>query len=431
MLTHCEHLGPRNVNLHPKGYSRRGALLLALSGLVASCAPGPLQWGSRTIDFSAPLTPAGGSGASPPGQTPPPAGGAVGSGRTERIGRGPVPVSLLLPLSGDPALSQMGTGLANVAKLAIAFIEASANIGENITITLRDSGASPSGASAAANAAIREGAKLILGPFQGDQVAAVGAVARQAGVPVIGFSNNGAVAGNGVYLLAVLPDAEMKRALGFVKAAGRRGPAGIFPATPYGEALATAFRQQAIAAGFSPSAVYTFSDVSEAAQIAAQAKPLADRGMIDTLFLPDRASAPAFAAALAAAGVIAGDLVQVVGSADWVNEGSLPSVPALEGAIYPALDAAGLNAIAPEYAARFGGRPPALATMVYTGVILANVNTLSVATPPYNPALLTAPAGFNGRDGAFRFGGNGRAEVALGIQKISGGRVVSVEAARL
>lgn len=405
--------------------------MLALSGLVAACAPGGLQWGSRTIGFPTPGADVGGGPGGLPQPGPPQPGGAPGTARTETFGRGPVPVSLLLPLSGDPTLRQIGTGLANAARLAIAFIEAHPNIGENITITLRDSGQGAAGASAAASAAIGAGARLILGPLTGDQVAAAGAVARQGGVPLIGFSNNGAVAGNGVYLLAVLPDAEMKRALGFVKAAGRRGPAGIFPATPYGEALATAFRQQAIAAGFSPSAVYTFSDVSEAAQIAAQAKPLADRGMIDALFLPERASAPAFAAALAAAGVISGDLVQVVGSADWAGDTGLLPAPALEGAIFPALDPAGLNAIAPDYAARFGGRPPALASMVYTGVILANVNTLSRATPPYNAALMTAPAGFNGRDGAFRFGGNGRAEVALGIQKISGGRVVSVEAARL
>jgi hypothetical protein len=249
-------------------------------------------------------------------------------------------------------------------------------------------------------------------------------------VPLIGFSNNASAAGQGVYLLSVLPEMEMKRAMAYVKAQGRRGLAGAFPATPYGEALATAFRQQATVAGFGPPAVYTFSGPGEAAQIVAQAKQQIDRGMIDTFFIPERASAPAFAAALASAGVT-GDAVQIVGSADWAGDATINSTPGLAGAIYPAVDEAGFNAIAGDYQAKFGSRPHPLATIAYTATILANVNTLSMATPPYNPGLLTGASGFNGRDGAFRFLSNGRAEYALVIKKVGAGGATTVEGAKL
>ena len=86
---------------------------------------------------------------------------------------GVVPVALLLPLSGDQSLASVGRSLANASKLAVAFIEANPNIAENITITLRDTGDSPAGAVSAANAAVAGGAKLIVGPLRGDQVAAV------------------------------------------------------------------------------------------------------------------------------------------------------------------------------------------------------------------------------------------------------------------
>src|SRR5699024_2516687 len=115
-------------------------------------------------------------------------------------------------------------------RLAIGFIETNPNIGENITVSLRDTGSSASGAAQAANAALAEGAKLILGPVTAEEVAAAGNVARAAQVPLIGFANNGSVAGPGVYVLNVLPDTEMKRALTYLREAGRRGPAGIFPA---------------------------------------------------------------------------------------------------------------------------------------------------------------------------------------------------------
>ena len=387
----------------------RRSVMTGLAGMaLAGCSPGTMQWGSRS--FSLPWSGSGTNGGPMP----------VAAGPAERFGRGPVNVALLLPLSGNPALAQLGKSLANAAKLAIGFIEANPNIGENITISLRDTGDSAAGATSAASAAIAEGAKLILGPVTAEQVTAVGAVARASGVPVIGFANNGSVAGPGVYVLNVLPETEMKRAVTYLREQGRRGPAGIFPATPYGEALATAFRREAIAAGFSPSAVYTFSDISEAQGIIDQAKPLAERGMIDALFIPDRASAATFAGLLAQTGLRKDD-VQLVGSADWANDPGLLSNPALQGAIFPAIDESGLNAIAGDYQAKFGSRPPQMATIAYTATILANVNTLSMANPPFTQASLTNPSGFAGRDGLFRLNANGRSDYALVIRQVGGG----------
>ena len=398
----------------------RRAVMAGLASALAACSPGGLQWGSRS--FSLPWA---GDGANTGGLPP------IANAPKEQFGRGRVNVALLLPLSGNAALSQLGTALANASKLAIAFIEANPNIGENITISLRDTGDSTAGATSAANAAVAEGVKLILGPLTAEQVSAAGQVARAAGIPLIGLANNGSVAGPGVYVLNVLPETEMKRAVRYLRDQGRRGPAGIFPATPYGEALATAFRQQAIAAGFNPSAVYTFSNISEAQQIIDQAKPLIDRGMIDALFIPDRASAATFSGLLARAEVT-GEMVQLIGSADWANDAALLRNSALAGAIFPAVDEAGLDAIRADYAARFGGNPPQMATIAYTATILANVNTLSLATPPYEASLLTNPAGFAGRDGLFRFHANGRSDYALVIKQIAaGGVTATVDGARI
>ncbi|MBB4052371.1 ABC-type branched-subunit amino acid transport system substrate-binding protein [Devosia subaequoris] len=400
-------------------WSRRAAMV-GLASALAACSPGTLQWGSRS--FSLPWT---GNGTSNGGLSP------IASAPREQFGRGRVNVALLLPLSGNVALSQLGTALANASKLAIGFIEANPNIGENITISLRDTGDSAAGATSAANAAVAEGAQLILGPVTAEQVTAAGQVARAANIPLIGFANNSAVAMPGVYVLNILPETEMKRAVRYLRDQGRRGPAGIFPATPYGEALATAFRQQAIAAGFNPSAVYTFSDISEAQQIVDQARPLIERGAIDSLVMPDRASAATFASLLAQAGATT-ETVQLVGSADWANDSALLRSPALTGAIFPAVDEAGLNAIRADYAARFGSNPPQMATIAYTATILANVNTLSLATPPYEASLITNPAGFAGRDGLFRLHANGRSDYALVIKQIAaGGATRAVDGAKI
>lgn len=385
--------------------------------LLAGCAP--IHIASRTIDF----------GFGPPSQTPanPPA-SAPAAGR--RFGHGPVQVALLLPLTGNPALAAVGQSMANGSELAMAFIESNPNIAENTTITLLDTGGTVEGATAATNRAITAGAKLILGPLRGDSVSAAGAMARSAGIPMIGFSNNPTAAVPGVYLLSVLPDMEMRRALNAVKASGRRGVAGVFPSSAYGQAQQTAFRQQAIAAGLNPAAVYTFSSPAEAQQIVAQALPLIKRGMIDTLLLPDRATAPAFAGQLAQAGVTPAE-VQIVGSADWEGDSTILATPALVGAIYPAVDPAGMAAIRGDYQARFNSQPHALVTIAYTATILANVNTLSMANPPYNAALMTSPTGFSGRDGVFRFNRDGRSEYALAIMRVAAGGAVRVEGPKL
>ncbi|WP_236899920.1 penicillin-binding protein activator [Devosia sp. SL43] len=387
--------------------------------VLSACSPGSFQLGSRTLDF----------GGDAPAQSIP-AQPILPSGPSQSFGRGPVKVALLLPLSGDNNLATVGNSLANASRLAISFIEANPNIGENITITLRDTGTTVQGATAAASAAVQDGAKLILGPLRADQVTGAGAVARSSGVPLIGFSNNPTAAGPGVYLLSVLPDMEMKRSLNYLKTQGKRGIAGVFPATEFGQAQETAFRQQAAAAGFAPSAIYTFASIEEAQQIVSQAQPLIQQGTIDTLFLPDRATAPSFGTLLGQAGINPGAL-QIVGSADWEGDPAIAAAPQLVGAIYPAVDSNGLATISLDYQAQFQSQPHPLATIAYTATILANVNTLSLANPPYNPGLMTSPSGFNGRDGVFRFLSNGRAEYSLVLKQIAPGGAVVVGGAKL
>src|SRR5690606_25944713 len=112
--------------------------------LVSLAACAPIQLGSRVLDFGGPVGPP-----DQPGQmTQNPV--LQPSGPSQSFGRGPVQVALLLPLSGDPALAGIGQSLANASRLAIGFIEANPNIAENITITLRDTGGSVAGATAAA-----------------------------------------------------------------------------------------------------------------------------------------------------------------------------------------------------------------------------------------------------------------------------------------
>ncbi len=386
---------------------------LVTVALLAACSTGGLNFGPSGTT----------SGGTTSSDTLPTA-----SGRT--FGSGPVRVALLLPLSGDPSLVQVGTSLANASELAVDFIQNSGTIQDNITVVVKDTGDGAGGATQAAREALAEGASLILGPLRADQVTAAGQVARAAGIPVIGFSNNSGAAAPGIYLLNVLPETEMKRSMSYVNKIGKRAYAGVFPTTAFGRIQEGAFRQAAADLGLAARAVYNFSSEAEARTIVTQLTPLIQAGQIDTVFIPDRATAPSFANLLAEAGIEPGK-VQLVGSADWNGDASIYNTTTLAGAIFPAVDDAGLAALTPEYQAKFGGTPHPLSTIAYTATILANASSLANGTPRYDRAQLTLPAGFNGRDGVFRFLANGRSEYALVIKQVAIGSASIAEGAKL
>ena len=384
---------------------------LATAALLAACSPADFSFGG----------PSGGGG--------PDAGPAtLLSGKT--LGNGPVRVAMLLPLSGDPSLASVGNSMANAAELAMDFVRSSPTLGENITVMLKDTGPSAAGAAQAASTAVSEGASLILGPLRADQVTAAGQVAKAAGVPVIGFSNNSGAASPGVFLLNVLPETEVRRSMGYAAKLGKRAFAGIFPTTDYGRIQEGALRQASADLGLNARAIYTFSSESEARNIVTQLVPLLQAGQIDALFIPDRATAPSFANLLQEAGIEPGT-VQLIGSADWNGDTAIANTTALAGAIFPAVSDTGLAALSTEYQQKFGAPPHPFSTLAYTATILANAKTLSNGTPRYDRALLTAPAGFNGRDGVFRFLPDGRSEFALTIRQVTiGGSSVAEEAPR-
>ena len=346
----------------------------------------------------------------------------------QTFGTGPVRVALLLPLTGDSAA--VGTSMARGAELAMDFIAQNANINENITLVLKDTGSSVQTAAAAAQQAVSEGVSLILGPLRADQVTAAGGVARSAGIPLIGFSNNSGAAQPGVYLLNVLPESETRRSLGYAKSVGKRAFAGIFPSSDYGRIQQSAFTQAAADLGLRVVGVYTFGSEAEARAVVQQLAPLLQSGQVDTLFLPDRATAPSFGVLFEEAKV-AGGAIQIVGSADWNGDQNIMNTPWLAGAIYPAVDDAGYQAILPLYQQKFGGTPHPFVTLAYTGVVLANVSSLSLGTPRYDRAQLTTAGGFNGRDGVFRFLPNGRSEYALVIKKVTIGGAQLVDGPKI
>lgn len=347
----------------------------------------------------------------------------------EPIGTGPVRVALLLPVTGD--LSNVGISMANGARLAMEFIQSSPSVADNITLVLKDTRGDPAIAGQMASQAVAEGASLILGPLRAESVRTAGAVARSAGITLIGFSNNTGAASPGIYLLNVLPEGEVRRSLSYAQSQGRQAVAAIVPNTAFGRIQDGAFRQAVTDLGMNARSVTTFSNETEARQAVEQVIPLIQAGQVDTLFIPDRATAPSFGVLLEAAGIDRSTLT-IVGSADWDNDVNISQTAYLVGSIYPAVDDAGQLALRPEYQSRFGGATPhPFATIAYTATLLANSSALSQSTPRYDRTQLTRASGFNGRDGLFRFLPDGRSEYALTIKQVVVGGAQRIDTAKL
>src|SRR6201999_3537503 len=112
-----------------------------------------------------------------------------------------------------------------------------------------DEGNAPADAAAAATKVLSQGAEVIIGPLFGTSVSAVAPIARDRGVPVLAFSNEKSVAGNGVYLLSFLPQSEVARVVSYAVSQGHHNLAAMVPQNGYGDVVAAAFTDAVKAAG--------------------------------------------------------------------------------------------------------------------------------------------------------------------------------------
>ena len=138
-------------------------------------------------------------------------------------------VALLVPLSG--ANAGVGKSLANATQLALLDSRA-----EKVRITNYDTAI---GAGAAARRAIAEGAQLILGPLLAEDVRAIAPIARAAHVPVLSFSNDASVAGDGVYLIGYAPSQSIERVVSYARSRGVTNFGGLIPNSLYGTRAST------------------------------------------------------------------------------------------------------------------------------------------------------------------------------------------------
>ncbi len=379
----------------------RAAACLLLAGGLGGCIGGPDGGPRATKAASNPDMAAAGD----PQATSP---GAM------KIGSGSVKIALILPLSGPG--SAVGAALRNAAELAVEDFQK-----PDLQILVKDDRGSPDGAREAAQAALAEGAELVIGPLFAANVQAAAGITRAAGKPIIAFSTDASVAARSVYLLSFLPQTEVDRVVDEAVAAGRRSFAALIPESSYGNAVEAQFREAVARKGARLVGIERYAPGVPAPAIARLAGLIHGPGaQADALFLPESPEGLAVVApALTKAGFSPGR-VKPIGTAVW-NDPRNYALPALQGGWFAAADANGFNGFSQRYQARFGSVPPRVATLAYDAVSLMAALTRQYGSQRFADGTLTTQAGFSGIDGTFRFRPEGLSDRALAIYEIRSG----------
>ncbi|MDD9841672.1 MAG: penicillin-binding protein activator [Alphaproteobacteria bacterium] len=158
--------------------------------------------------------------------------------QTPKTDDGRVRIGLLLPSGAeDETVQAIATSLLNAAQLALFDINQPA-----ITLLIKDTKGTENGAIEAAQRAIQEGAKLLIGPVFGTSAKAIAPLAKKANVPVLTFSNDRKIAESGLWVIGFLPEQNLDRIIAEARAQGLVRFAALIPQTPYGERIEAALR---------------------------------------------------------------------------------------------------------------------------------------------------------------------------------------------
>ncbi len=322
----------------------------------------------------------------------------------------PVRVGILLPFSnGSPATRKLASAMMNAAEMAL--YDAG---NRNIILMAADEGGGADEAAQAAHKLLAQGAEILLGPLFSDSVAAVAPIARDRGVPVIAFSTNRAVGGNGVYLLSFQPENEVARIVSYAAAQGHSKFAALVPQDAYGDHVAAAFNQDVPADSGAVADLERFNpatgDVINQAKSIAAASP-------DALLVAQGGQLLRGIAPTLAYDSLDNQHVQLLGTGLW-DDPAVLNQPALVGGWFAAPQPDADTAFDARYQTNFGNTPPQLSTLAYDAVSLVALLANGQPYHRFTPAALTDPNGFAGVTGIFRFTADGACERGLAILSV-------------
>lgn len=352
-------------------------------------------------------------------------------------GRDTKRLALLLPFSAQSArLREEANSMMKAAELAVFERDA-----PDVMLLALDTNGTEQGARKATQAAIKAGADVILGPILASSVKASAREARRSGTPVLAFSTDQTVAGNGAYLLSFPPEAEVQRIVDYAAESGTTRFAFLGPDSAYGRRVKAAYEKAIKAKGgeITAAEMYKGRDISvmqEPAQKLATFHREAERrarqndGLtpmaFEAIILPEGGTALRSLAPLLPFYDIDPADVQFLGTGLWKNDETVRE-PALSGGVFAGADPDAQAQFEARFDRAFGEENSRLASLAYDAVVIGAY--VADGDPRTRRARMEDGQGFYGVDGAIRFGKDGRPQRGLAVYQIQGGRFLVVDPA--
>ncbi len=347
----------------------------------------------------------------------------------------PIKVALLVPLSGRSA--DVGEALMNAAQLAMFDVGA-----ESFELMPHDTQGTAAGAAAAAQAAIRDGAQMILGPLFAEEVRAAAPIASAANINMVAFTTDWKQAGGTTFVMGFMPFGQVQRVVDFAAARGLKRLGVIAPQSEYGSAVLSAYQAAAQRAGimtvdmmrFRPGDTNLSLPVQNFSKIETRKRPdgIFAPPPFDAVFLPAGGNDAQSIANLLSYYELDPAQVRRLGTGLW-DDPALIRETNLNGGWFAAPDPTARRSFEAKYQNTYGAAPPRLASLGYDATalaaVLAKTGQKATGVPAFTRAAMTNPNGFAGIDGIFRFHNDGLAERGLAILELRNGQLNVIDPA--
>jgi len=335
----------------------------------------------------------------------------------------PIPVALLVPYGSAQATDGVvARGLENAARLAVSDLA-----GVKIDLRVYSTAGTVAGASAAATKAVRDGAKIIVGPLYASGANAAGLAARPRNVNVLSFSNNTEIAGGNVFLLGNTFENTAERLVSYGARNGKRNITVVHANNAAGNLGAGAVRKAASRSGASvvSSVSYDFSQEGIIAAMSVAATSAQSNGA-DTVFLTAGVDAdlPLVGQLLPESGLRFPEY-QYMGLTRWDLAPQLHALSGLNNGWFTMPDLNRYNQFSSRYRAAYGAGPHPLAGLAYDGIAAIGALARTGSADALTSTKLTQGSGFAGVNGTFRFRSDGTNQRALAIATIEN-KVVTI-----
>ncbi|MDR7222697.1 penicillin-binding protein activator [Aminobacter aminovorans] len=336
----------------------------------------------------------------------------------ESLGKGPVKVSMLLPLSAGGTAGDRGRKMRDAAALAMA------DLGNDLlTLNIEDTGGDETRARTLTTGALASGAKLVIGPSEQGAVRQLAAISGANRPLVLALAENYAGA-PGVYSVRLNEADSAAAGAAAIAAKGARkfvlfmaeGDAGKAIEKRVANSLSIYGASLAVALPFGPS-----SGGSEKAVVDMMA--LVDDPQAIVIASGSANPAP-LVSALKAKGML-GKNVSLVGSTRWLEHGI--GDPTLQGAYIATLDAAEIGPIADRFRKTYNYEPDINVAYGYDTVALAAGIASAMGPKGFTKKVIENPTGFRGSTGIFRFRDDGAGERAMPFFRIEDGKLKQIE----